>query len=47
LDYQNRDSQFVGDVTPDDIGRQLADEAGVQLARLFHDWRKPEPGESL
>ncbi|MEM9883331.1 MAG: hypothetical protein AAF800_10475 [Planctomycetota bacterium] len=47
LDYVSRDSRFVGDATPDDLARRLADEAGLHLGRLFYDWKRPEPGSTL
>lgn len=47
LDYVSKDSRYVGDSTPDDLARRLADEAGLRLARLFFEWNKPEPGDSL
>lgn len=45
--YQSRDSRYVGDSTPDDLARRLADEAGLRLARLFYQWQRDAPGSSL
>ncbi|MEM8737479.1 MAG: hypothetical protein AAGG38_03235 [Planctomycetota bacterium] len=47
LDHVTSDSQFAGDATPDDLSRRLADEAGLRLAELFHESRKPQPGDKL
>ncbi len=45
--YVSRDSRYVGDSTPDDLARRLADNAGLLVARLFYEWQKDAPGESL
>lgn len=45
--YVSRDSRYVGDSTPDDLARRLADDAGLRLARLFYQWQKDQPGASL
>ncbi|MBB6428695.1 hypothetical protein [Algisphaera agarilytica] len=45
--YESRDSRYVGDSTPDDLARRLADDAGLRLARLFYQWQKDAPGASL
>ncbi len=47
LDYETRDSRYVGDATPDDISRRLADKAGLDLARLFYHWKLDPPGGRL
>lgn len=45
--YVSRDSRYVGDSTPDDLARRLADDAGLLIARLFYQWQADSPGESL
>jgi len=45
--YLSRDSRYVGDSTPDDLARRLADDAGLLLARLFYPWQADAPGSSL
>ncbi|MEM6856022.1 MAG: hypothetical protein AAF593_16580 [Planctomycetota bacterium] len=45
--YESRDSRYVGDSTPDDLARRMADEAGLRLARLFYQWQLDAAGSSL
>ncbi|MEM9420795.1 MAG: hypothetical protein AAGA25_17345, partial [Planctomycetota bacterium] len=45
--YESRDSRYVGDSTPDDLARRLADDAGLKVARLFYKWQRDAPGSSL
>lgn len=45
--YQSRDSRYIGDSTPDDLARRMADEAGLRLARLFYSWQPDGPGSTL
>lgn len=47
LDYVSKDSRYVGDSTPDDLARRVADEAGLRLAQLFYEWKMAEPGDGL
>lgn len=47
LGYKMRSTVAIGDTTPDDMARQLTEEAGLALSRLFYSWRMPEVGERL
>lgn len=47
LDYVSKESRYVGDSTPDDLARRIADEAGLRVAQLFYEWRRPAPGAGL
>jgi len=47
LNFASRASRKIGDATPDDLSRRLADEAGLALGRLFYEWEVPEPGSDL
>ena len=47
MDYQTNDGRNLGGSTPDALARQLADEIGVSLARLFHNWVEDDMGSKL
>ena len=47
MDYQTSDGRNLGGNTPDALARQLADEIGVSLARLFHNWVEDDMGSKL
>ncbi|MEM7625652.1 MAG: hypothetical protein AAF333_08490 [Planctomycetota bacterium] len=47
MKYQTREGSIGHRDTPHDLQRQLADELGLELARIFYPWKRPEPGESL
>lgn len=46
LPYKTRSGEG-GVVTPNDVGRQLADELGLNLARLFYEYAAAAPGDGL
>ena len=47
MEYHTRQGPRGSRGTPSDLQRRLADELGLKLARIFHDWKRPEPGETL
>lgn len=44
---QTRNRQAEGHAARAIVSRELADQAGIEVARLFHSWKRPEPGDLL
>ncbi len=47
MDYQTDDRNTLRGQTPDALARQLADEIGLSLSRLFYNWAEEDAGASL
>ncbi|MEM9414429.1 MAG: hypothetical protein AAGA29_02985 [Planctomycetota bacterium] len=44
---QPRNRTAEGNAARAIAARELADQAGIEIARLFHEWKRPEPGDLL
>ncbi|MFI4861419.1 MAG: hypothetical protein ACIAXF_12145 [Phycisphaerales bacterium JB063] len=46
-EMQARNRTAEGNAARAIAARELADQAGIEIARLFHSWKRPEPGDLL
>ncbi|XAM00490.1 hypothetical protein OT109_03680 [Phycisphaeraceae bacterium D3-23] len=46
-ELQTRNRTAEGSAARSIAARELADQAGIEIARLFHSWKRPEPGDLL